>query len=193
MIDPQPLPMSLDDYDDLKPPEGQIWELHEGYIVAFSTGTGRHGILCTRIAAELESHVAPSCHAFGASTIGVRRADRATNVVPDGAVTCEEVDLNETYIVAPKLVVEVISPESVSRDRVAKLDIYRAIPSMHEYLMIDSRKIWASLYRRGPANTWIDLTYAALEDSIELLSIGLQLSLAHLYRGIDFTKKRKKR
>lgn len=47
-------------------------------------------------------------------------------------MTCDkEVDLNETYIVAPKLVVEVISPESVNRDRVAKLDIYRAIPSVH--------------------------------------------------------------
>lgn len=51
----QPGPMSLTDYDGLKPPEGQIWELHEGYIVAFSTRTGRHGILCTRIAAELDS------------------------------------------------------------------------------------------------------------------------------------------
>jgi Uma2 family endonuclease len=193
MIDPRPLPMSLDDYDGLQPPEGQIWELHEGYIVAFSTGTGRHAILCTRIAAELESHAAPPCHAFGASTIGVRQTDRATNAVPDGAVTCEELDLNETYIVAPKLVVEVISPESVNRDRVAKLDIYRAIPSLHEYLMIDSRKVWASLYRRGPANTWIDMMYTSLDDSIDLLSIESQLSIAHLYRGIDFAKKRKKR
>ena len=59
--------------------------------------------------------------------------------------------------------------------------------------MIDSRKVWACLYRRGPANTWIDVTYTSLEDSIELVSIELQLSLAHLYRGIDFTSKRKKR
>jgi Uma2 family endonuclease len=95
--------------------------------------------------------------------------------------------------VAPKLVVEVISPESVNRDRVAKLDIYRAIPSLHEYLMIDSRKVWASLYRRGPANTWIDMMYTSLDDSIDLLSIESQLSIAHLYRGIDFAKKRKKR
>jgi Uma2 family endonuclease len=192
MIDPQPRPMTLTDYDDVKPPEGEIWELHEGYIVAFSTGSGRHAILCTRVAAALEAHVAPPCRAFGASTIGVRRTGRATNVIPDGSVTCEELDLSETYILAPKLVVEVISPESVNRDRVAKLDLYRAIPALHEYLMIDSRKVWASLYRRGPANTWIDMTYTSLNDSIDLVSIELRLSLAHLYRGIDFTKGRKR-
>lgn len=62
----------------------------------------------------------------------MRRADRATNVIPDGAVTCEDIDLDRTLIVAPRLVVEMISPDSVNRDRVALLDIYRAIPSRHE-------------------------------------------------------------
>jgi Uma2 family endonuclease len=137
--------MSLTDYDKLTPPEGQIWELHEGHVVATSTGTNRHGILCTRITDTPEAHVALQCHAFGASTIGVRQPDRATNVIPDGSVTCEEVDLDETYILAPKLIVEVISPESAQAERVKKLDIYRAIPSVHEYLMTDSRKVWASL------------------------------------------------
>jgi Uma2 family endonuclease len=184
--------MSLADYDQLTPPDGEIYELHEGYIVAFSTGGGRHGILCTRIGAALETHVGAPCHTFGASTIGVRRRDRATNVIPDGTVTCEDVDLSETFVVAPKLVVEVLSPDSVNRDRVTKLDIYRAIPSVHEYLMVDSRKVWISLYRRGPANTWIDMTYTRLDESVDLVSIDLQLSLAHLYRGIDFTKKRKR-
>jgi len=61
-------------------------------------------------------------------------------VIPDGLVTCEDLDLNETFIVAPKLVVEVLSPESINLDRVTKLDIYRAIPSIHEYLMVDSRR-----------------------------------------------------
>jgi Uma2 family endonuclease len=192
MIDPKPLPMSLKEYDQIKPPEGEIYELHEGYIVAFSTGNGRHGILCTRIASALESHVRPPSQALAASTIGARRRDRATNVIPDGSVTCEDLDMSETFIVAPQLVVEVISPDSVTRDRVTKLDIYRALPSVHEYLMIDSRKIWVSVPRRGPANTWLDVTCSSLDDTLDLVSVELRLPLSELYRGIDFSKKRNK-
>jgi Uma2 family endonuclease len=189
MIDPGPGPISLEDYDALQPPEGEVYELYDGYVLAFSTGTGAHGILCTRIATALDSHVQAPCHVFGPSTIGVRRTDRATNVFPDGAVTCDDVDLSKTFIVAPKLVVEVISPTSLKRDRIDKLDIYRAIPSVHEYLMVDSRKVWASLYRRGPADTWIDMLYTGLASEIDLLSVDLKLSMQQLYRGINLSKK----
>jgi hypothetical protein len=65
--------MTLADYDRLTPPEGEHYELIEGYVYAFSTGTGTHGILCTGIAAALDSHVKPPCRVFGPSTIGVRR------------------------------------------------------------------------------------------------------------------------
>ena len=48
-------PITLDEYDRLKVPEGEIWELHQGYIVAFSTGSEAHGILCARIASVIRS------------------------------------------------------------------------------------------------------------------------------------------
>jgi hypothetical protein len=42
------------------------------------------------------------------------------------------------------------------------------------------RKIWASLYRRGPADTWIDMTYTSLDNSLDLRSLALQISLGQL-------------
>ncbi len=190
MIESLPGPVTLGEYDRLTPPEGEHYELHDGYVVAFSTGTGAHGILCTRIATALDSHVGPPCHVFGASSIGVRRVERATNVIPDGLVTCESFDPGATYVTAPKLVVEVISPKSVNRDRVEKLDIYRSIPSVDEYLMVDSRKVWACVYRRAPGGGWLDVVYDALDARIDLLSLDLRTSLADLYRGIEPRKLR---
>ena len=192
MIDPlSPKPMTLHEYDRLTPPPGEMYELYDGYIVAFSTGTGAHGLLCTRISTLLDTHTEPPCRAFGPSTIGVRRMGRATNVIPDGAVTCEERDDSRTYILAPKLVVEVISPgQSIKRDRVDKLDIYCAMPSVEEYLMVDSRKVWACIYRRVPGDAWIAVTRTSLDDKIDLLSINARLDLGHIYRGINLTGRR---
>lgn len=182
--------MTLDEYDRLTPPEGEQYELYDGYLVAFSTGTGAHGILCTRIATALDSHVQPPCYVFGASAIGVRRVDRATNVIPDGVVMCEKFDLAATYLTKPKLIVEVISPKSVTRDRVEKLDIYRAIPSLDEYLMIDSRKVWACISRRAPGGSWLDVVYDTLDARIDLLSVDLRIGMGELYRGIEPRKLR---
>lgn len=195
MIEPgKPEPMTLAEYDRLTPPEGTVYELFEGYLYAFSTGTGAHGILCTRIGTFLDTHVAAPCQAFAASTIGVRDIENDTGVVPDGSVACEDIDLQKTYITKPKLVVEVISKGSVHRDRVTKLDFYRALPSVDEYLMVDARKVWAMVTRRAPAGQWLDVTYTALDDRIDLLSIGLRIPMSDLYRGIQYpTQRRKKR
>ncbi len=77
MLEPRPGPVTLAEYDRLTSPEGERYELIDGHIYAFSTGTGVHGILCIRIATALDTHVSVPCRAFGASTIGVRRHDRA--------------------------------------------------------------------------------------------------------------------
>lgn len=177
--------MTLGEYDRLTPPEGERYELYEGYVVAFSTGTGAHGILCTRIATALDSRAELPCHVFGASSIGLRRADRATNVIPDGLVTCEAFDPAATFVVAPKLVVEVISPKSVTRDRVQKLDIYRSISSIEEYLMVDSRKVWACVSRRAPGGAWLEVIYDDLAARIDLLCVNVRIALGDLYRGIE--------
>ena len=33
-----------------------MYELYDGYVLAFSTGTGAHGLLCTRISTLLDTH-----------------------------------------------------------------------------------------------------------------------------------------
>jgi Uma2 family endonuclease len=191
MIEPQsPRPMTLEEYDRLTPPEGEQYELYDGFVYAFSTGSGTHGILCTRIATALDSRVRTPCRVFGASNIGVRRHDRATNVIPDGTVTCEDFDLRQTYVVTPILVAEVISPRSVKRDRVTKLDIYRDIPSIEEYLMVDSRRIWVSIERRMPDGRFITAVHTSLEDTVELFSVDVRILLADLYGGVEPSRRK---
>ncbi len=70
-------------------------------------------------------------------------------------MTCDDTDLSKTYIVAPKLVIEVISPKSVKRDGIDKLDLSCEILSVDEYLMVDSRRVWASVVRRVPGDAWL--------------------------------------
>ncbi|MGH2409880.1 MAG: hypothetical protein ACRDGS_05855, partial [Chloroflexota bacterium] len=54
---------------------------------------------------------------------------------------------------------------------------------LREYLILDNRKIQATVLRRGDDGVWRYLIVPAGAD-LELETIGLRISLAHLYRGL---------
>ncbi len=127
---------SIAEFETLLAASEQELELIEGEVVAFAGGSVAHGMLGSHLYKTVATATQPPCHAF-TSDVAVRIADRTTYVFPDVSRTCEELDPDAGYIVAPELVVEVISPESKARDRGEKLDAYQAFqPSWSIYWLI---------------------------------------------------------
>jgi Uma2 family endonuclease len=157
-------------------------ELLDGNIVPFANGTVAHAEVCDRIVSALRRAAKPGCRVL-ASDVALQHKDAPTYVFPDVQCTCEPVDAEADSIVAPGLIVEVMSPRSVERDRVDKLDSYQSIPSVREYLIVDSTRRWACAYSRS-SGTWIQTIYGP-DDTIELRSAGgVQLKMADIYAGI---------
>ncbi|MBV8367658.1 MAG: Uma2 family endonuclease [Candidatus Eremiobacteraeota bacterium] len=181
MREPTPGPTSIAEFEGLLAVSEQKLELLEGEVVAFAGGSVAHGMLCGRLYKALAIATQPPCHAF-TSDVAVRIADRGTYVFPDASRTCEQLDPNAGYIVAPELVVEVISPESKARDRGEKLDAYQSIPSVMEYLLVDSRRVWVCVYRRMAGGFWTETTYG-LGETVELRTVGVTIDVSELYAG----------
>jgi hypothetical protein len=74
----------------------------------------------------------------------------------------------------------------VTNDLVTKPGVYEAIPNIEEYIAVESRSMWARLFRRDESGSLVlfgsDLTES--EDVIELRSVGLSFSLGDLYETI---------
>ncbi len=85
----------------------------------------------------------------------------------------------------PVLVVEVLSPSTRSRDLVDKLPVYRAMPSLEHILIVEQNRPSVEQHSRA-GDDWSQSQYAALADIVTLDSLGASLSLAQIYRGIDF-------
>jgi Uma2 family endonuclease len=166
--------------------EGFTYELHDGVVYSFASGSVSHGRLCTRLGGWLITAVTPPCEVFVGSLSVRRNPERPSSVVPDALVTCEEPRSQQIYVTAPKLVVEVISPTSVVNDLIRKPRIYNAVPSIKEYLLVDSRSMWARVFRRDDAGELpAEGEGVTTPDStIELRSVGLTFALAELYKGI---------
>ncbi len=174
-------PTSIPEFEALLVKSEQKLELLEGEVVAFSGGSVAHGILCSRLHALISGATNRPCQAF-TSDVAVRVNDRATYVFPDVSRTCEALDTDARYISAPDLVVEVISPESTARDRGEKLDAYQNIPSVMEYLLVDSRRVWVCVFRRMAGAVWTETTYG-LDETVELRTAGVSIDVAQLYSG----------
>ena len=178
---PRPDPISIKEFVPILHASEVKLELIDGQIVPFANGTIAHRRVCGHLVHALNRAATPGCQLF-TSDVAVQHAHAPTYVFPDASCTSEAIAPEADSIVAPRLLVEVMSPLSVERDRIDKLDSYRGIPSVDEYLIVDSRRIWACVYRRYDA-MWINKIYG-LDDTIELVSIGrTRITMDELYAG----------
>ena len=86
----------------------------------------------------------------------------------------------------PVVIVEVVSPETETTDRNEKLDEYRSIPTLREYLIVAQRSANVTQWtKRG--DLWRESVAAGLAASITLgLSPKITLALRDIYREIEF-------
>jgi hypothetical protein len=64
---------------------------------------------------------------------------------------------------------------------------YMTIPTLREILVIRTASLGVELLRRGDDDTWPDKPLAIVDGKFTLSSIGLDLSVASLYRGTGMT------
>jgi Uma2 family endonuclease len=102
---------------------------------------------------------------------------------PDVFVTCDSADLGEaTAKQHPKVVIEVLSESTEGFDRGGKFAAYRRLPSLEEYVLIDSRSRSVEVFRRHPEG-WV-LQPVPDEGRLELLSLGFDCGLDTIYEDV---------
>ncbi len=77
----------------------------------------------------------------------------------------------------------VLSPSSERTDRTRKMRDYLALPTVEEYLLVDSRAYRVEMYRRE-GQKWVYYVFG-FEDELELVSIDLRFPVAAAYTKIQ--------
>ena len=117
-------------------------------------------------------------------TVSIPCARESSALRPDIVLTCDELDLRaadkrESTMSSPKLIVEVLSASTADADRGRKFRNYFLIPTLEEYLLVDSASKSVTLHRRVDAQ----IVTSWPEPVIELASIRCEISLDRLYEG----------
>jgi len=176
--------MSLDEFLHWDDGTDTRYELIDGVPVAMAPPAEAHRILAMRLGSRIDAALADRRPCNAQIEPGVVRLDRADSYfIPDIAVTCQPNEPGRQAMVAPILIVEILSPSTERGDRRLKLPTYQMIETVREILLIDADNRHAELYRRENKHWGIELVRGA-SATLFLASVELRVSMAELYEGI---------
>ncbi|MBV9859029.1 MAG: Uma2 family endonuclease [Alphaproteobacteria bacterium] len=159
-------------------------ELIAGEPVAMAPPSRAHGIVTARLCVVIGTALRARPQCTIQVEAGIAPPDRNdTCYIADLAVSCSPPGPQEQLIRDPELIVEILSPSTVSWDRQHKVADYRHIPSVREILLIDSQSIFAEVLRRD-GERWITELVRGPGAVLSLASVPLAVALAELYEGL---------
>jgi Uma2 family endonuclease len=159
-------------------------EFVRGEVFAMTGGSDGHVTTTGNIYAMLRAHLRGTpCRTFLIDMkLRVEAAD--SFFYPDVMVTCSAADAAETLIKRePSLVVEVLSPSTAAYDRGDKFAVYRLLPSLAEYLLVDPRGRRCDLYRKGADGLWV-LHPFEMGQAVTLASVDMALDARSLWEDL---------
>ncbi|MHB1202377.1 MAG: Uma2 family endonuclease [Acidithiobacillus sp.] len=156
-----------------------------GQVYAMAGAKLRHNAIVRNLAVLLGQHKKTFCEFFIADMkVRVRSIDAF--YYPDIVLRCgTPLPGDSLYLEDPCLVIEVLSASTANIDRREKLHAYQALPSLREYVLVDSDSRSIELYRRRPEGWWYELLGESEGDSLRFQCVDLALSLAEVYAGVD--------
>ena len=108
---------------------------------------------------------------------------------PDLVIVCGESEYHDPdaslpSLSNPLLIIEILSESTEAYDRFGKFVRYRSIPSLQQYLMVDSRRVGVELLTKKTAEDWTYTSTDQPKDMLDLQSVGCQLAMRDIYDRI---------
>lgn len=157
-----------------------------GQVFAMAGANESHVTIALNLATLLRAHVRGGpCRVYIADMkVRVDAAD--SFFYPDVFVTCHPDDADAPQMKRhPSLIVEVLSESTTAYDRGAKFGYYRQLPSLNEYVLIETERMTVDVFRRRPDGQWLFQSYSAGQ-TFELASTDFQCPIEALYEDVRF-------
>lgn len=172
---------AVDEYLELEKHSEVRHEYADGYIYAMVGASAAHNQLTTNLGYAIHGHLRGStCRVFQSDMkVQIDRVFYYSDLV----VTCEPVEPKAYFLTAPKLIVEVLSGSTESKDRLEKLVTYQRLPSLEEYVLASQDQKGLEILRRA-GDEWQKEVYGP-GDLVHFASLNLDLPIAEIYEGLD--------
>lgn len=181
---------TLEEYLELDRNSEERYEYFDGEVFAMAGGSPNHARISGNAYSAIQAKLGDGdCEAFN-SEMRVKVPAAFPYRYPDVSVVCGEPIFDELggqqMLVNPILIVEVLSPSTAAYDLVEKFTAYQSIDTFHEYLLISQDRPHLIQHIKQSKRKWLRIEIEGMESEVALESIGVTLTLAEIYRRVEF-------
>lgn len=160
-------------------------EYFEGQLYPMPGATVEHNRVKSNLSGEIGYFLNDqSCQSFS-SDFRVHIPKNSLYAYPDLTVVCGELELLDDKfdtLLNPVVLVEILSKGTRGYDKNAKFALYRDIPTLREYVIVDSRRVKVEVWQKSPEGIWsLAVETAQPIDVIRIDSIDFTLPIRKIY------------
>jgi len=170
--------------------EGKNFELFDGRPLLMSNPSETHEQIASNIGANLKLAMDKrGCRTYQGGVM-VQASANSTGrdkFRPDVVVRCGASG-NNTFITDPIVVVEVLSPSTIDRDRGPKLEFYKNLPTVQHVVLAYADQMRIEHYFRVENGWEMKVVLPTLESILELDAVEFSMDLEAIYFDVPFEK-----
>lgn len=155
-------------------------EYIDGRVYAMAGAGYNHNCIAVNILSNFRNELKGTPCATFMADMKVRLGN--DYVYPDVLVDCGIMGGDDYFSITPVIIVEVLSRSTRKTDTTIKLLRYINLPSLQEYVMIESDFVSVQVLRKN--KHWLS-EYYFLGDSVTFESIGVTLTVEEIYDRVD--------
>lgn len=182
---------TIEEYLEMENASVEKHEYYKGEIFFMSGAKTPHNIISKNTLVALGIKLkGKSCQPYG-SDMRIHIETNTLFTYPDISIICGKVITlnNDDYnVLNPSVLIEILMPSTTIYDRGAKFKLYRDIPTLKEYILIDSQSVNIEIFRLNENNHWGLEEYSKPHEQLYIKTINESVPLAEIYEGMAFAK-----
>lgn len=159
-------------------------EYYHGQILAMSGASLNHNRIDGNLIANIGNFLkGKNCRVLP-SNMRISTPSYDSYMYPDASIVCGEPQLEDDQfdtLLNPSVIFEILSPSTRSIDKGRKFFFYQQIPSLKEYIMIDSLKRYVQVARRQSDESWKFENIDETHTSLHIQTINFQFPFSEIY------------
>lgn len=178
---------TIEEYLQMENAAVEKHEYYRGEIFAMSGAKVPHNIISGNLFGQLAVKLkGKKCRPYG-SDQRIHVESNTLFTYPDISIICGEIiTLNDDNwnILNPEVIIEILSPSTKNYDRGEKFMLYRDIPALKEYILVDSQSIHIEVFRLNTHHRWELEEYNSIDDQLHIKAINEVIPVTEIYDGV---------
>jgi Uma2 family endonuclease len=177
--------ISIEEYLAFERGAQQKHEYYKGEVFAMSGAGLRHNVIFSNLFTSIGYLLkGKPCFPYG-SDMRLHIPENTLFTYPDISIYCGALndDLKEDNAINPTVLIEILSPSTRDYDRGGKFKLYREIPTLKEYVLVDTESILVEVFRINQSGRWELAEYKSSDTVLPFTSLSISVTLKDIYQG----------